>query len=182
MPGYVIHLAVAERYLNKHQDKKENYEEFIEGVIFPDSEEDKEKTHYGKGSSNSNLYKFLQEHKLDNSFNRGYFLHLLTDHLFYNYYIDSFCKDLYNDYDMLNKELINEYEVKLPQKVEKFVFYKEGDNFRILNRELAHIVVKEISAGKFEYIATVIPEPSTYAMILGALAIAFVFMRRQTRK
>ena len=44
------------------------------------------------------------------------------------------------------------------------------------------LIVKEISAGKFEYIATVIPEPSTYAMILGALAIAFVFMRRQTRK
>ncbi len=44
------------------------------------------------------------------------------------------------------------------------------------------LVVKEISSGKFEYIATVIPEPSTYAMILGALAIAFVFMRRQTRK
>ena len=44
------------------------------------------------------------------------------------------------------------------------------------------LVVKEISAGKFEYIATVIPEPSTYAMILGALAIAFAFMRRQTRK
>lgn len=166
MPGYVIHLAVAERYLNKHQDKKENYEEFIEGVIFPDSEEDKEKTHYGKGSSNSNLYKFLQEHKLDNSFNRGYFLHLLTDHLFYNYYIDSFCKDLYNDYDMLNKELINEYEVKLPEKVEKFVFYKEGDNFRILNRELAHIVVKEISELDIDVVAKeVIEKPEKWTKI-----------------
>jgi len=83
MPGYVIHLAVAERYLKNHKNKKENYDEFIQGVIFPDSVEDKEKTHYGKGSSNSDLYKFLQENKIDNSFKRGYFLHLITDYLFY---------------------------------------------------------------------------------------------------
>ena len=30
--------------------------------------------------------------------------------------------------------------------------------------------------------STVIPEPATYASILGALAIAFALMRRQTRK
>ena len=166
MPGYVIHLAVAERYLKKNKNKKENYEEFIEGVIFPDSEEDKEKTHFGNGSSNSNLYKFLQEYKMDNSFERGYFLHLLTDHLFYNYYIDSFSKDLYNDYDMLNKELIKEYEVKLPKKVEKFVFYKEGNNFKILNRKLAHTVIKEISELDIDEIAKeVIEKPEKWTKI-----------------
>ena len=37
MPGYVIHLAVAEEYLKKHKNVKENYDEFIEGVIYPDS-------------------------------------------------------------------------------------------------------------------------------------------------
>lgn len=166
MPGYVIHLAVAERYLKNHSNKKENYKEFIEGVIFPDSEEDKEKTHYGKGSSNSNLYKFLQEHKMDNSFSRGYFLHLLTDHLFYNHYIDSFSKDIYNDYDMLNRELIKEYEVKLPKKVEKFVFYKEGDNFKILNRELAHKLIKEIAEMDIDDIAKeVIEKPEKWTKI-----------------
>lgn len=166
MPGYVIHLAVAERYLKKHLNKQENYKEFIEGVIFPDSEENKEKTHYGNGSSNSNLYKFLQEHKLDNSFNRGYFLHLLTDYLFYNHYIDSFSKVLYDDYDMLNKELINEYEIKLPEKIEKFVYYKEGNDFKILNRELAHIVVKEISELDIDEIAKeVIEKPEKWTKI-----------------
>ena len=34
MPGYVIHLAVAEEYLKKHGNK-EKYNNFIEGVIFP---------------------------------------------------------------------------------------------------------------------------------------------------
>ena len=86
MPGYVIHLAVAEQYLRKNENNKEDYSEFIEGVIFPDSVKDKSLTHYGNGSSNSNLYKFLQENKLENSFKRGYFLHLLTDYLFYNKY------------------------------------------------------------------------------------------------
>ena len=67
MPGYVIHLAVAEEYLRKHNSKKENYDEFIEGVILPDNTDDKLKTHYGKGSSNTNLYKFLLSNELNNS-------------------------------------------------------------------------------------------------------------------
>ena len=41
------------------------------------------------------------------------------------------------------------------------------------------LVVKEISTGKFEYIATVIPEPSTYAIIFGAIALGFVAYRRR---
>ena len=89
MPGYVIHLAIAEMYLKKHKDKKEDYNEFIEGVIYPDSTKIKSETHYGDKSSESNLYEFLKEHELKNSFEKGYFLHLLTDYLFYNRYIDT---------------------------------------------------------------------------------------------
>ena len=87
MPGYVIHLAVAEEYLKKHPIPKENYTDFIQGVIFPDSVTDKSLTHYGNGSSESNLYKFLLQNQIIDSFKRGYFLHLLTDYLFYNKYI-----------------------------------------------------------------------------------------------
>lgn len=145
MPGYVIHLSVAEQYLKKHPNKKENYEEFIEGVIFPDSCEDKEKTHYGKGSSRTNLYKFLQENEISTSFKRGYFLHLLTDYLFYNRYIDTFSKDIYNDYDILNRMLINKYDVKVPKKVEKYVLFKESSELKILNKELVELFINEIS-------------------------------------
>ena len=106
MPGYVIHLAVAEEYLRKHKNKGEEYEEFIKGVIYPDSIVPKSKTHYGKESSLSNVFEFLKVNKINNSFNRGYFLHLLTDYLFYNRYIDHTSKDIYNDYDILNKRLI----------------------------------------------------------------------------
>ena len=50
MPGYVIHLAVAEEYLRKQKKVKENYNDFIEGVIYPDSVTDKSLTHYGQKS------------------------------------------------------------------------------------------------------------------------------------
>jgi len=144
MPGYVIHLAVAEQYLRKNKKNVENYDEFIEGVIFPDSVKDKSLTHYGNGSSNSNLFKFLEENKLENSFKRGYFLHLLTDYLFYNKYIEVFSKDIYNDYDILNLKLINKYKVALPEKIKQYVFFKEGE-LKILSYELVEKLIEEIS-------------------------------------
>ena len=153
MPGYVIHLAVAEKYLEKHLNKKENYNEFIEGVIFPDSVEDKSKTHYGDGSSHSNLPKFLSKHSLDNSFNRGYFIHLLTDYLFYNKYIEVFSKDIYNDYDLLNNKLIDKYHVVLPDKIQNQVFFKNDGDLKILSMNLIDSLITEISQLDIDIIA-----------------------------
>lgn len=144
MPGYVIHLAVAEKYLEKHKDKNENYNDFIEGVIFPDSTKTKSETHYGEKSSESNLYEFLKEHKINNSFERGYFLHLLTDYLFYNRYIDKISEKIYNDYDVLNDALIEKYHVVLPAKVKNQVFSKEGTLY-ILSMELLDKLIEDIS-------------------------------------
>ena len=144
MPGYVVHLAVAEEYLRKH-DNNENYEEFIKGVVFPDGVKDKSLTHYGSGSSKVNLVEFLNEKKLNNSFNRGYFLHLYTDYLFYNKYIDTFSKDIYNDYDLTNKVLIEKYNVKIPENIKEFVFFKTEGECKILTIELASKVIEEIS-------------------------------------
>ena len=144
MPGYVIHLAVAEEYLKKHKEKHEEYDEFINGVIFPDSIKDKLTTHYGEKSSVSNLYEFLKENKIESSFKRGHFLHLLTDYLFYNRYIDRMSKDMYNDYDILNKVLIEKYDVKLPKSVKESVFFKEG-KLVILSLELITKMIDDIS-------------------------------------
>ena len=68
MAGYVIHLAVAEEYLKKHNNIKENYDEFIEGVIYPDSVTDKSLTHYGSKSSKVILKDFLKKNKLESSY------------------------------------------------------------------------------------------------------------------
>ena len=146
MPGYVIHLAVAEQYLKKHKETKEDYNEFIEGVIFPDNVEDKSKTHYGVGSANSNLYKFLQDKNIETSFNRGHFLHLLTDYIFYNRYIEAMSKEIiYNDYDLLNKELIEKYNVNVPDKIKSQVFHKEKGTLKILSRELVDKLIEDVS-------------------------------------
>ncbi len=144
MAGYVIHLSVAKEYLKKHPDESNRYNKFIDGVIFPDSVKIKSETHYGSESSKSNLYDFLKEHKLNTPFERGYFLHLLTDYLFYNKYLESISTDIYNDYDILNDVLIQKYNVVLPEEVKDKVFSKKG-KLKILSLELVEKLIKEIS-------------------------------------
>ena len=152
MPGYVIHLAVAEKYLKKHKCKNEDYNEFIEGVIYPDSTKIKSETHYGEKSSESNIYEFLKEHELNNSFERGYFLHLLTDYLFYNRYIDTISNEIYSDYDILNDKLIEKYNVKLPDKVKHTVSSKDGC-LVILSMEIIDKLIDDISNYDLEVLA-----------------------------
>ena len=144
MAGYVIHLAIAEEYLKKHKDVKEDYEEFIKGVIYPDSVTDKSLTHYGIKSSKVILKDFLQDNEINNSYMRGYFLHLITDYLFYNKYLEKFSKDIYNDYDILNKRLIEKYNVVLPENIQNNVFYEDGET-KILTMELVIKIIDEIS-------------------------------------
>ena len=144
MAGYVIHLAIAEEYLRKHKDIKEDYDEFIKGVIYPDSVTDKSLTHYGIKSSKVILKDFLQDNEINNSYMRGYFLHLITDYLFYNKYLEKFSKDIYNDYDILNKRLIEKYNVVLPENIQNNVFYEDGET-KILTMELAIKIIDEIS-------------------------------------
>ena len=143
MAGYIIHIAIAKKYLEEHP--LENEEEFIQGVIFPDKTDDKKKTHYGKSPAYTNLKTFLENNKLDTSFKRGHFMHLITDYLFYNYYLESFSKKyIYHDYDVLNKELIKKYEIKIPENVKNDIFFETGTT-HILNMELACKIIDEIS-------------------------------------
>lgn len=138
MPGFTIHIAVAKEYIKKHNGEIQNEEEFIKGSIAPDMNEDmsnkcsnKSLSHYGKwgnGNSYTNFTLFLQDDKvnLKQDYWKGYFLHLLTDYYFYNEYFkiehenalkigDAF----YNDYDCLNKLLINKYKIKINENIQK---------------------------------------------------------------
>lgn len=151
MPGYVIHIATAQEYLNKHP-QEEDKEQFIKGVIYPDYTSEKSKTHYGKSSSYSNIDRFLKENSIDNAFNRGYFIHLVTDYLFYNKYLEKFSKDIYQDYDIINRQLINKYSVNLPKEVKDKVFFIEGQT-KILSYTLACKVIDEISNLDLDIIA-----------------------------
>lgn len=145
MPSYAIHLAVAEEYLRKHKDTKENYDEFIKGVIYPDTVKDKSTTHYGLKSSLANLELFFKENNIRDSFNRGYFLHLLTDYLFYNRYIECWSRDIYHDYDILNEILVEKYHLKIPEEIKEVMNQIENGNLTILSERLVEKFVTDVS-------------------------------------
>lgn len=90
MASFSMHLAIAKLYLKEHPE--ENEKEFIKGTLEPDmvASHEKGRTHYGLHSAWSNPAKYLQENdrSMENSYKRGYFLHLLTDYLFYHYLVD----------------------------------------------------------------------------------------------
>lgn len=147
MAGYVIHIAVGEEFIKNHPRQIKNYNEFIEGIIYPDSVKDKSLTHYGPKSSMVNLKEFFSDRDIDNDFNKGYFIHILTDYIFYNKFLKVFSKVVYNDYDILNKQLEDKFKVKIPLKVKDKVFYKEGKT-KILKLEETIEFIQKI--GKYD--------------------------------
>ncbi len=128
MPGYSIHLAVAKENYNNHKDKLGIEEEFEMGTIAPDRVSDKEVTHYGDSGS-PGLDAFLDDHSVDNSYDKGFFLHLLTDYYFYNKFFKNFVwsPKLYDDYDRLNKKLTNDYTLDIPDEIKDIVQYQDGE-------------------------------------------------------
>ena len=100
MAGYVIHLAVAKEYLRNFRIKDEK--EFLRGIIAPDllSHGDKTTTHYSEhGGSGVNLKEFLKHNSISTEYMQGYFLHLVTDYLFYDTYFPNTINETrqYND-------------------------------------------------------------------------------------
>ena len=149
MPGYTIHMAIAKQYSKKHDLEIKNEEEFIKGVIAPDMNEkldgpaeDKSRTHYGKWGKyevTTYLGEFLMDTKIDlqQDFWKGYFLHLITDHYFYNKYFKEEHQNMiknndrfYYDYDCLNKELIEEYNLIILDNIKQYInFYDEEPKY-----------------------------------------------------
>lgn len=148
MPGYVIHIATAKQYMEKHKNEIKNEEQFIKGVIAPDMNknldgpaEDKSKNHYGKwGKYEVTTYidQFLKDSNVDMSddFWKGYFLHLLADHYFYNK--DKYFRKehqemvknndrFYYDYDCLNKALIEEYQIEVLENIKNFMNFYDAE-------------------------------------------------------
>lgn len=146
MPGYVIHLAAAKEYVRNHRVKDE--EEFFKGTIAPDllaEDGNIEKTHYiPDGESQMNFKKFLKENKINSSYMEGFFFHLVVDYVFYNQYFINNENSLYDDYDILNKELIEKYDIKLPEEVKEYVHFKEG-TLKYLDKELVDKMITEVS-------------------------------------
>lgn len=128
MAGYIIHLAVGEEYLKNYPNEIKDYNLFRQGIIAPDGVKDKTITHYGPSSSKVNLKNYLEHNNIITDYDKGYFLHLVTDYLFYNKFLKVLSKEiLHEDYDYLNKDLKELFNVKIPSKIENRIYYKKGN-------------------------------------------------------
>ena len=92
MPSIHIHLAIAERYVEKHEINNKN--ELLEGSIAPDFVIPKSISHYSvirkekvsvmqELNDSANLRNYLKENEIKSDFDRGYALHILADELFF---------------------------------------------------------------------------------------------------
>ncbi len=128
MAGFTIHLAIGTQYIKKHKNEIKNENEFIKGIVAPDLnkemldiEKDKSKSHYGRwgeGNSITKINNFLDDNNvnIEEDYWKGYFLHLLSDHYFYNIDFNDELKQIitnkdnfYRDYDCLNEGLRKKY-------------------------------------------------------------------------
>ena len=87
---------------------------------------DKENSHYGPFSSQPGLDSFIQVKGIATSFDEGYFLHLVTDYLFYNRFLKTWSPTIYEDYNILNGILVQKYEVVLPDSIKGEVKFHNG--------------------------------------------------------
>lgn len=134
MPGFNIHLAIGKRYIEKQKNKKDvikNENSFYNGLIAPDLVTDKKISHYTTETNKNNLEKYLlgkvrldlylKDNKVETDFEKGVFLHLLTDYLFFNKFFEKefiknidyqdFVRDLYYSYEMTNEYLNKKYNI-----------------------------------------------------------------------
>lgn len=144
MASAIIHLCVAKE-VNKYLNMDEKY--LFLGAIAPDISKQigqtKEISHFLDHKNEDdipNIDSFLKKYRneLNNPFEMGYFIHLLTDkYWFRDYvykYIERYTKDktkekitytaikdlIYNDYTNINIDLIDKYELSLDLFFNKF--------------------------------------------------------------
>lgn len=133
MAGYMIHLAVGKVY--EQNNKIKDIKAFENGIIMPDLLPDKSKSHYGKYSSKPGLSSYIAETNGNlNSYQKGYFLHLVTDYLFYNKFLKEWNPVIYEDYDKLNYRIMQKYGISIPEEIKRIVKFKNG-NLSFLNED-----------------------------------------------
>ncbi len=161
MPGLTIHIAIANEYMRNYKGDIKNKNEFIEGVIAPDFFEDKYESHYhnyGEVCSGLNYLLDNCDFDINSDYGKGYFLHVLTDYIFYNYsfkkevvYVRSHdLKTFYHDYDCTNKFLIEKYNItNIPDKAKKWTGYLDEEpvylKFDRLTKFIDFVASKKIS-------------------------------------
>lgn len=157
MPSFNIHLAIAKRYMDKHNDIKDKLS-FYKGSIAPDLVDDKKISHYTPLNRESRCYStyllkkvilsdYLKENEIKTDYDKGIFLHLIADKLFFLNFFDinmldksvpkEFLKKLYYSYDLLNdylnKHYVNIYDIFDNRKLDDiFEKYKQNTKQEIV--------------------------------------------------
>lgn len=163
MAHIAIHEIIADRYIQKHQLEINNEHEFVKGSVAPDLNDemterriDKDSSHYGKwsnGEVKTNINKFLEDDKVDinEDYWKGYFLHLLTDHYFYNKHFNEEFEDMKKNHDSFGfdyyyifKEIFEKYQFTLSKYTIKYINIKEGKT-RYLKLDKIIDFIEEIS-------------------------------------
>lgn len=149
MPSLDIHIAIARKYLKKYNDIKDEIS-FIKGNLEPDLVDDRIASHYTIKTDDRVLYHilknkiglsdYLNSKRVNNDYEKGYFLHLVTDFIFFNQFFDdeyikiteygNFKKDLYYSYNIIHSYLIDNYDIRYTpfnDKVEKRISTSQVD-------------------------------------------------------
>ncbi len=146
MAHVAVHEIIANRYIQKHPSEIKDTDKFITGSIAPDLDEQlaerrkfKDVSHYGRwsnGNTETNIDKFLEDKqvKIEQDYWKGYFLHLLTDHYFYNKQFNKEFEEikknkgnLREDYNYIFEEILKKYKINLSNYTSKYVDIKEGN-------------------------------------------------------
>lgn len=138
MASFSIHLAIGKRYIEKSKNIKEE-KEFYRGIIDPDLVNDKKISHYTGTQNKTDLLEYLSKkvqiieylknNNIDSDYQKGIFLHLITDYLFFNNFFeisylknisyDDFIKDLYYSYAVTNEYLETKYRIEYTDFLEQ---------------------------------------------------------------
>lgn len=130
MAGFSIHLAIAKIYLENNKVQAPN--EFLKGVIDPDLVKNKTISHYSDFTDQDNLQaylkhkvnlkRYLEGNTLYSDYQKGFFLHLITDYEMYNNFFDKeyienisfedFSNNIYYSYDFTNNWVNKKYPVE----------------------------------------------------------------------
>ena len=177
MPGYVIHLAVGKIY--EQNNKINNLNDFERGIIEPDISKNKVKSHFGPYSSQPGLNKFLKINGISNSYDEGYFLHLVTDYLFYNRFLDKWDTIIYDDYDRLNSRLIKKYKIVIPEDIQNKVKFKNGQTI-VLNEEQVYKFIN--SVGKIDIRQLILQKGNYCEKLINRIRTRYIIKRRKIKK
>ena len=127
MPSLMLHLKIGEEYLKNNNIK--NAEEFLKGCLAPDFATDKRKSHFGKIvdaqnytqiiNNKTDLFEICKNTKLDTDFNKGVFLHLVTDDFFYKTYM---LREMKN-YKKINQMPLEQAHKEIYEEYNRLAYY-----------------------------------------------------------